>query len=344
MAALQSSSPFSAIDLTKDFDTVSREGLWKILARLGCPPKFLTILRQLHEGQMGQVKYNGTLTDSFPITNSVTQGCVSLFSILFNLMLQKAKEDLVNGIFIHFRTDGSIFNLRRLLAHTKTIEVLIVVLLFTDDCALLTHTQEALQYIVKAAKAFSFTISLKKTEVLHQPPPRGVYSPPQINIEGTSLNSLEHFTYLGSIISTDATVNKDLDNRLTRASNAFGRTTPSTSPQRSRFTVQLWSLPYCKAARHGCCTASRSGCWSDFINAACVPSWGSSRRSTSPTRRSSSEPACQVLSVNYYSSSSAGLAMWPEWKTQGCPKLSSSASCGKAIANVELQKSDTKTS
>ena len=33
------------VDLTEDFDTVSREGLWKILARLGCPPKFLTILR-----------------------------------------------------------------------------------------------------------------------------------------------------------------------------------------------------------------------------------------------------------------------------------------------------------
>ena len=44
LAALQSSSPFSAIDLTKDFDTVSREGPWKILALLGCPPKFLTIL------------------------------------------------------------------------------------------------------------------------------------------------------------------------------------------------------------------------------------------------------------------------------------------------------------
>ena len=39
------------VDLTKPFDTVSRDGLWKILARLGCPPKFLTILRQLHEGQ-----------------------------------------------------------------------------------------------------------------------------------------------------------------------------------------------------------------------------------------------------------------------------------------------------
>ena len=122
------------------------------------------------------------------------------------------------GIFICFRTDGSIFNLRRLLAHTKTIEVLIVELLFTDDCALLAHTQEALQYIVnrsvKAAKAFGFTISLKKTEVLHQSPPGGTYSPPQINIVGTSLNSIEHFTCLGSVISNDATVNKDLDKLL----------------------------------------------------------------------------------------------------------------------------------
>ena len=25
------------VDLTKAFDTVSRDGLWKILARLGCP-------------------------------------------------------------------------------------------------------------------------------------------------------------------------------------------------------------------------------------------------------------------------------------------------------------------
>ncbi len=39
------------VDLTKAFDTASRDGLWKLLARLGCPRKFLTILRQLHEGQ-----------------------------------------------------------------------------------------------------------------------------------------------------------------------------------------------------------------------------------------------------------------------------------------------------
>ena len=179
---------------------------------------------------MGQVKHNGALSDSLPIATGVKQGYVlapTLFSILFSLMLREAKEDLMDDISIRFRTDGSIFNLRRLLAHTKTIEVLIVELLFADDCALLAHTQEALQYIVKrfaeAAKAFGFTISLKKTEVLHQSPPGGVYSPPQINIEGTSLNSVEHFTYLVSVISNDVTVNKDLDKRRTRASSSFGR-------------------------------------------------------------------------------------------------------------------------
>ena len=41
----------ACVDLTKAFDTASSEGPWKIMARLGCPPKFLTILRQLHEGQ-----------------------------------------------------------------------------------------------------------------------------------------------------------------------------------------------------------------------------------------------------------------------------------------------------
>ena len=36
------------IHLTKAFDTVSCDGLWKILARLGCLKKILSILRHLH--------------------------------------------------------------------------------------------------------------------------------------------------------------------------------------------------------------------------------------------------------------------------------------------------------
>ena len=43
------------VDLTKAFDTVSREGLWRIMAKYGCPPKFITIVRLLHDGMMARV-------------------------------------------------------------------------------------------------------------------------------------------------------------------------------------------------------------------------------------------------------------------------------------------------
>ena len=95
-------------------------------------------------------------------------------------MLCEAKEDLPDGIYIRFRTDGSLFKLRRLLARTKSVVGLITELLFADDCALLAHTEGALPRIVNrvfAAKNFGLTISLKKTEVLYQPPPRVSYSP-----------------------------------------------------------------------------------------------------------------------------------------------------------------------
>ena len=79
------------IDLTKAFDTVSRTGLWLILERLGCPPKFLQMVMQLHENQRGQVRLTGDLSEPFRISNGVKQGCFlapTLFSIFFIMMPQ----------------------------------------------------------------------------------------------------------------------------------------------------------------------------------------------------------------------------------------------------------------
>ncbi|XP_067870092.1 probable G-protein coupled receptor 139 [Heterodontus francisci] len=55
------------------------------------------------------------------------------------MKLQEAKAGLTEGIYICFRTDNSLSNLRRLLGHTKTREELIVELLLADDCGLLEH-------------------------------------------------------------------------------------------------------------------------------------------------------------------------------------------------------------
>ena len=47
------------VDLTKAFDMVSRDGLWRIMAKYGCPEKFITIVRQFHDGMHARVQDNG---------------------------------------------------------------------------------------------------------------------------------------------------------------------------------------------------------------------------------------------------------------------------------------------
>ena len=151
-------------------------------------------------------------------------GCIltlTLFFVFFSIILREAKEDLPDGIYIRFRTDCSLFSDRRLLARTKTIEELVTELLCADNCALLAHTEEAQQHIVNrfsdAAENFRLIISLKKAEVLYQPPPRQAYSPSQISIDG----AVEHFSYLGSVIFRE--VSKDLDICLSKTNSSFGR-------------------------------------------------------------------------------------------------------------------------
>ena len=97
------------VDLTKAFDTVSRNGLCKILRKLGCLSQFLAMVIQLHEDQLGHVRHVNILSRSVTITNGVKQGCVlapTLFTLFFSMMLQHVTEDLddKDGVYIRFRT------------------------------------------------------------------------------------------------------------------------------------------------------------------------------------------------------------------------------------------------
>ena len=97
------------IDLTKAFDTVSRDGLWKIMQKFGCPTRFIGIVRQFHDGMMARVLDDGECSEAFPVTNGVKQGCVlapTLFSMMFSAMLMDAFRDSSQGIEIRYRTDG----------------------------------------------------------------------------------------------------------------------------------------------------------------------------------------------------------------------------------------------
>ena len=218
------------IDLTKAFDTVCRDGRWQITEKFGCARKFTALVRQLHDGMRATILDNGDTSDSFPVTNGVKQGCVlapTLFSMVFTAMLHDASQDNDDGIQLKYRTDGGVFNLRRLKAKTKVNVATLRKLLFAEDCALNSNTEAEMQHCVnhfsRACDNVDFTISTKKTEVMYQPAPRNMYHEPHIFVNDEPLQPTDYFTYLGSTLSRDANIDVEVNSRLSKANSAFGR-------------------------------------------------------------------------------------------------------------------------
>ncbi|XDV13285.1 hypothetical protein PO909_001723 [Leuciscus waleckii] len=160
----------SFIDLTKAFNLVSRSGLFRLLHKIGCPPQLLAVVTSFHDNMHSTICFNGATSESFPISSGVKQGCAlapTLFGIFFSILLQYDFKDCIEGVYIHTRADGKVFNIAHLRAKTKVTKVLIHEMLFTDDAAL-------------TAERYGLTICLKKTKVMAQE----IDSPSTVAIDG----------------------------------------------------------------------------------------------------------------------------------------------------------------
>ncbi|BHF76026.1 hypothetical protein SprV_0501912400 [Sparganum proliferum] len=183
------------VDLTKAFDTVNREGLWKIMQKFGCP-------------ELSQ-------------------------SLMFSAMLMDAySDDCHPGIRIAYRTDGQLLNQQRMHFQSRVSTTTVHELLFADDCALNTTSEEEMQRSMDlfsaACENFGLVINTQKTVVMHQPPPPNTATQrppnaPQFSVNGTQLHVVENFPYLGSTLSRNTKIDDEVANRISKASQAFGR-------------------------------------------------------------------------------------------------------------------------
>ena len=105
-------------------------------------------------------------------------------------------------------------------------------MLFADDAAVVAHTQEGLQSLMdcfsQACKDFGLTISLKKTNVLRQ----DTETPPVIAIDDYELDAVCQFTYLGSPITDNLSLDAEINKRIGNAASTLARLTARvrTSP------------------------------------------------------------------------------------------------------------------
>ena len=86
--------------MTKVLGTVSKEGLWRIKSKIGCPDKVIAIA---HQGMTAGVRDGREQTDFLPVTNGVKLGCVlaqtlfSMFSAKQNHAAQTVMQTLKYG-------------------------------------------------------------------------------------------------------------------------------------------------------------------------------------------------------------------------------------------------------
>ncbi|VDL94878.1 unnamed protein product [Schistocephalus solidus] len=97
---------------------------------------------------MARVADNGTVSEAYAVTNGVKQGCVPApthFNLMFYVMLMDAYRDERLGIRIAYQMDGLLLNQRRMHFRSRVSTATIHELLFADDCALNTTTEEEMQ-------------------------------------------------------------------------------------------------------------------------------------------------------------------------------------------------------
>ena len=217
-------------DLEKAFDSVPRPAMWATLRRFGCPERFTDLIQALHDGMSGRVIAKNVLSDPFPVTTGLKQGCVlapTLFSLYLGAMIHEL-PDAATGIEIRHRMDGGLFNTARFRSRRLTTLTNVRELQYADDNATPEHTvaglKEAVDLFDAAYSRFGLTTNVRKTKILAQRAP-GLPAPDtsDVRLHGDVLETVDAFPYLGSYLSSDCSIQRDVDNRIRAAHATFGK-------------------------------------------------------------------------------------------------------------------------
>ena len=85
------------INLEKAYDRVSRDVLWWVLKKKAVPLKYVSIIRDMYEGVVTNVRTCGGLTNEFSITIGMHQGSALshfLFAIVMDEITKSIHEDI----------------------------------------------------------------------------------------------------------------------------------------------------------------------------------------------------------------------------------------------------------
>lgn len=172
------------VDLKSAFDSVDREALWKAMRGIGTPMTLLNLIKDLYAGTHSQVRLGSCLSAPFLTKSGVRQGCVlapALFCTAVDWILNKALP--LTGIKI----SGETFSDTDYADDIAAMD---------EDPLRLTNTLEKIE---NACTELGLHVSWAKTKIQNTGagPPAG-----DVAVKGQTVEGVEQFTYLGSMVSS----------------------------------------------------------------------------------------------------------------------------------------------
>ena len=265
------------VDFQKAYDSVDRELLWKVLARVGVPSVMIDVIRQFHDGMRARVRMDdGELSEWFEVTQGLRQGCVLsplLFKIFFAAVieevLQRFSEDdtiLENLVFLDEGSGGGLDE-TRLDRGWRAVWGM----LYADDAGILSRSPAGLArmitVIVEVFGAFGLTVSEKKTETLLMRAPEKAQQPgetptpslPALEIAAASqtYHQAHQFVHLGGLITEDADITRDINHRAKIAWGCFRKFSTELFDRPSaplKLKTRLLKAEAMEALLYGCMT------------------------------------------------------------------------------------------
>ena len=196
------------IDYSKAFDTVNHEKLAEILTKIGVDENDIAVITSLYWEQKTCIKFGTEYSKPVQIKRGVRQGCVmspSLFNVYTDFIFREIEE--LPGLNIGGK---NINNLR-----------------YADDTVLLAENEKDLQELVTKIKdesnLYGLKMNKKKTQTMvitrNEEVPKV-----KILIDGTCLEQVRNFKYLGQQISEDGRSEQEIKRRIGIAKTTFEQT------------------------------------------------------------------------------------------------------------------------
>ena len=210
------------IDFKSAFDCINRQFIWTAFRHYGLPEKYIRVIRAFFDGTVSAVRHNGELSEWFGVFSGTGQGDIQgppVFNIVINWAAQLAEcnKTVSRGFALH-GDEGD------------REEDWIMDIDYADDMAVMDGTEEGLQESTDLLAHYSgyagLKINAKKTKVMVVSKDCGQRpfteaGTANISVEDCPVEQVTNFTYLGSVMSSDGTIDKELETRIGKAYSAF---------------------------------------------------------------------------------------------------------------------------